>query len=94
MLGRTCFITSLAFGVVTNSQIVFWPSRGEIITDHFLSQGDARNEVIIPSMGSMVTLFLAPFCRFIYTFPRALFPSSKPGSQSPATEQPDFINNY
>jgi hypothetical protein len=38
MPGRTCFITSLAFGVVTNSQIAFWPSRGEIITDHFLSQ--------------------------------------------------------
>jgi hypothetical protein len=81
MLGRTCFITSLAFGVVTNSQIVFWPSRGEIITDHFLSQGDARNEVIIPSMGSMVTLFLAPFCRFIYTFPRALLlPTPNPAA--------------
>jgi hypothetical protein len=47
MLGRTCFIASLPFGVVTNSQIAFWAS------------GDASYEVIIPFMGSMVTTFLA-----------------------------------
>jgi hypothetical protein len=55
ILGRTCFIVSLPFGVLTNSQIALIPS-GDARYSRTISCpcGDAIYDVIIPFMGSIV----------------------------------------
>jgi hypothetical protein len=56
ILGRTCFMVSLPFGVLTNSQIVLIPSGDERYSRTISCPwGDAIYDIIIPFIGSIVT---------------------------------------